>query len=319
MQIIDLFCGGGGFAFGFLLANSEFKIKLGIDNDFRALETYKFNINPYNVINRYIQEIHSYDILSRLNKRFPDVVIASPPCESFSSANPNRKKTAYDQLYADETGRLVLEAIRLIIDLEPSVFIIENVSQIGTMEMRDFIRHEFSRSCYNSIYFNNLESINSGIPSFRRRVFISNVEFAIPNIGNVKTVADAFESLSEPNLGIYNHETVPIPLKMEKKIFRTPPGGALVYFKGSGRTTHRNYIRLQWDQPSPTVMGKSRFIHPSEHRICTVREHARLMSFPDSFQFFGPINWQYNQVGESIPPQMAKQIGHHVAMELSKM
>jgi DNA (cytosine-5)-methyltransferase 1 len=319
MQIIDLFCGGGGFAFGFLLANPVFKIKLGIDNDFRALKTFNFNIKPNLLINSSIQEIHSLDILSSLNNQFPDIVIASPPCESFSSANPNRKKNAYDQLYADERGRLILEAVRLIIDLEPSIFIIENVSLLSTTEMRDFIEHEFSHSGYNSIYFNSLEAVNGGIPSFRRRVFISNVEFTFPDAHAVKTVEDAFESLPEPNTGTYNHETITIPLKIEKKIFRTPPGGALVYFKGSGRTTHRNYIRLQLDKPSPTVMGKSRFIHPTEHRLCTVREHARLMSYPDSFQFFGPIYWQYNQVGESVPPQLAKQIALQIALKLSKM
>ena len=55
-------------------------------------------------------------------------------------------------------------------------------------------------------------------------------------------------------------------------------------------------------------MGKSRFIHPWDHRLCTVREHARLMSYPDSFEFIGPQGWQYNHVGESVPPILSKEI-----------
>ncbi|UCG89774.1 MAG: DNA cytosine methyltransferase [Candidatus Heimdallarchaeota archaeon] len=318
MRILDLFCGCGGFALGFLLADPKFKISLAIDNDFRTMRTYTANIDIARILTKDIQNIHSYEILEQMNPYTPDIIIASPPCESFSAANVNRKKTSYDQLYSDEKGRLILDTIRLIIDLEPSIFIIENVSQLRSTEMQEFIRHEFSRSSYESIFFNSLEALNCGVPSYRQRVFISNLLFNFSNKNVVKTTGEAFKSLPAPSIDIHNHLVIPIPSNMVKKIPRTPPGGAMVYFRGSQTRTFRNYIRLQVDQPSPTVMGKSRFIHPFEARLCTVREHARLMSYPDNFQFYGPIDSQYNQVGESVPPLMARVVAQQILTDFPK-
>ena len=94
MRILDLFCGAGGFAYGFLQASSCYNVMLAIDKDFRALQTYDSNITKNQIINKDIHEIHSYEILDRLNEQFPDIVISSPPCESFSIANPKRQKSA---------------------------------------------------------------------------------------------------------------------------------------------------------------------------------------------------------------------------------
>ncbi len=311
MRILDLFCGAGGFACGFLLANPRNNVVLAIDNDFRALQTYSENITSQ-VYNKNMEEIHSYDILKLLDDQPPDIIISSPPCESFSVANPNRQRSAYNQLYADEIGRLVLDTIRIIIDIEPKVFLIENVPQLASTEMIGLILHEFSHSKYESVYFNILKAEDYGVPSQRKRVFISNIEVkSFPTTSSV-SVNDAFHSLPDPGIEMINHELIPLSPKITRKISKTPPGGAIVYFKGSHRGSFRNFIRLQANYPSPTVMGKSRFIHPYDPRLCTVREHARLMSYPDNFQFYGPINSQYNQVGESVPPLMAKAVAQQV-------
>lgn len=312
IRIVDLFCGCGGFSLGFLQACSQFNISLAIDNDFRAIDTYTANIKVDKTLTKNIQNIHSNEILEQMNSFNPDIILASPPCEPFSVTNPRRKKTAYEQLYIDEKGRLVLDAIRLIIDLEPSIFVMENVTQLASIEMKDFIKHEFFRSKYDFIYFNILEATDFKVPSKRKRVFISNINLKKLNNEELITVGKAFNLLPEPSPEICNHENIPISSSISKKISRTPPGGALVYFKGGSSKTFRNYIRLEISKPSPTVMGKSRFIHPFEPRLCTVREHARLMSYPDSFQFFGPHTWQYNQVGESVPPQLSKMIAYQV-------
>ncbi|MFX0013664.1 MAG: DNA cytosine methyltransferase [Promethearchaeota archaeon] len=314
MRILDLFCGAGGFALGFLLASPKFTISLAIDNDYRVFYTYAENIEVGMTLIRDIQDIHSLEILKVLQGKSPDIILSSPPCESFSLANPNRQKSAYDQLYSDEKGRLVLDAIRIIIDLEPKIFLIENVQQLASTEMRELILHEFSYSKYESIYFNFLEAETFGVPSQRKRVFISNIELASLANNSFVSVAEAFFSLPDPNLEVSNHRLVHTSPRITKKIHKLPPGGAIVYFKGSQGGTFRNFIRLKADQPSPTVMGKSRFIHPYDPRLCTVREHARLMSYPDEFHFFGPINWQYNQVGESVPPLLAKAIAQQILM-----
>jgi DNA (cytosine-5)-methyltransferase 1 len=319
MRILDLFCGCGGFALGFLLANPRYRISLAIDKDFRAVHTYTNNLRVKKSLIKDIRSVHSNEIFDLMNQKNPDIVIASPPCEPFSIANPNRQNSVYNQLYKDKVGRLVLEAIRIIINLEPTVFLIENVPQLASIEMMELISHEFSRSIYERIHFNLLESVNFGVPSFRRRVFISNLVLNSITDNSYVSVGEAFHSLPRPNKEILNHESVPVSPKIARKVVKTPPGGAIVYFKGSKKGTFRNFIRLISNQPSPTVMGKSRFIHPYDQRLCTVREHARLMSFPDDFQFYGSIDHQYNQVGESVPPLMAKAIADQAQTRFLKI
>jgi Site-specific DNA methylase len=70
-----------------------------------------------------------------------------------------------------------------------------------------------------------------------------------------------------------------------KALFKAKTGQSLIGFYGFDNKVRGNYIRLNFDKPAPVVMGKSRFIHPEENRLLTVREHARLMSFPDNFIF----------------------------------
>jgi DNA (cytosine-5)-methyltransferase 1 len=319
MRVLDLFCGAGGFAYGFVLENPCIDIKLAIDIDPNALQTYSANIPNTDILNRDVCDVHSIDVLEQLDNEPPDIIIASPPCESFSVANPNRKKSKYDQLYTDKVGRLVLETIRFIINLSPKIFIIENVSQLASIEMREFILHEFKNSSFERIYFNILRAEDFGVPSHRRRVFISNIELAAPPESSFITVSEAFQSLPDPNNDTPNHKIVPLSPRIEKKIYQTPPGGAIVYFKGSHGATFRNYIRLEKDQLCPTVMGKSRFIHPSSPRLCTVRENARLMSFFDEFQFYGPLNNQFNQIGESVPPLLSKDIAKQVLQKFREV
>ena len=320
LNILDLFCGAGGFAYGFLQAHPMFNVLLAIDINNWAVETYKANFPNTVVLKRDITQLHSLEVLSHLKSKNIDIIIASPPCEAFSAANVNRKKNDYERLYSDPTGRILLHAIRLIIDLEPQLFIIENVSQVGSEDMQDYIRHEFSTSNYSEIFFNKLESLDYHVPSTRKRIFISNFKFSRP-ISDKKapSVREAFNGIPHPESlhDMKNHFILPPSRIMAKKIPRTPPGGALVYFQGGKNKTYRNYIRLENDLHAPTVMGKSRFIHPLDNRLCTVREQARLMSYPDNFQFIGPTVWQYNMVGESVPPLLSKAIAHEIVNQVS--
>jgi len=320
LKILDLFCGAGGFAYGFSFADSKFQIALAVDMNNWAIETYQLNFPTTKVIQRDITQLHSIEVLNLLDNKKPDIIIASPPCEAFSAANVNRRKTDYERLYSDPTGRIFLHAIRLIINLEPQFFFIENVSRIASESMQELIRKEFSNSNYSKIYFNLVESLDYLVPSARRRVFVSNIKLSKPIWNSkVSSVSGAFHGLPHPESihNIKNHSLLPPSRSFAKKIPRAPPGGALVYFQGGNKQTYRNYIRLDYDLHSPTVMGKSRFIHPLENRFCTVREHARLMSYPDSFYFSGPIVWQYNMVGESVPPLLSKAIAHQILQSLT--
>ncbi len=311
IHIIDLFCGAGGFAYGFKLASPRFHIDLAIDINKWASKTYEKNFPSSRVIRQDITDLHSVEILSLLKGKKPDIIIASPPCEAFSIANVNRMKNDYDRLYSDPTGRNLLHTIRIIMDLNPRFFFIENVRQVASTNMQNYIQKEFCLSDYPRIYFNFMEALNHGVPSARKRIFISNYEIPRSHIQkDPPSVDKTFQGLADPFSAhtTLNHNILHPPHKYAKKIPRTKPNGALVYFQGGHGKTFRNYIRLDPNSPAPTIMGKSRFIHPWDHRLCTVREHARLMSYPDSFEFIGPQGWQYNQVGESVPPFLSKKI-----------
>ena len=307
--VIDLFCGAGGFSLGFTLENYE--LLLGLDIDEFCIETYKYNFPSALAIKADIRDVHSKDILRYADR--PDVLIASPPCEAFTRASRNIMKEPIDRLYADPRGRLMLDAIRIIGDLKPDVFIIENVPGINEPAIRASIRYELSRYGYGKIYFNVIDAEKLGCPSMRRRIFISNIPIKIKR-GVRVSVWDAIKDLPDPRFpsNIPNHEYVHLPLRFEDRVRRLKWGEGLEYFMGSEQKVYLEYIRVHPNKPSPTVMGRSRFIHPYDNRLLTVREQARLMTYPDTHVFFGPINSQYNQVGESVPPLVSKLIAEYL-------
>ena len=310
---IDLFSGAGGFSCGFRQAG--FRDLLAIELDPYAAETYKQNHPEAIVLNEDVRNIHSLDIL-KLIKESPDVIIASPPCEPFTLANPKRFSDAWSRFYLYPNGDLIFHALRIITDLQPKFFVIENVFPMIDGEGKEIIEEEFKRFGWKKIYFNVINAEMHGCPSKRKRVFISNIPLYLPR-RSVVTVAEAFAGLPRPSpmCSIANHVTIPLPQKIELRAPKLLPLQAAIYFKGA-KSEKRNWIRLSYDKPAPTVMGKSRFIHPEEDRALTIREHARLMTFPDEFIFVGPNDVAYNQVGEAVPPLISYLIAKKIRKKM---
>ena len=150
-NVLDLFCGAGGFSQGFSEMGA-FRIILAIDNDPVVLRSYQFNHPNSPVLCEDIETLRSETLQAYLTAP-PDVIIASPPCESFTNANPHREKMPLMRLYDDEHGRLVLHAIRLIGDLSPKVFILENVPQLVDGELKEALSNEFNRVGYDLVFF----------------------------------------------------------------------------------------------------------------------------------------------------------------------
>ncbi|MHA1229243.1 MAG: DNA cytosine methyltransferase [Candidatus Helarchaeota archaeon] len=320
-KVIDLFCGAGGFALGFQKAG--FQILCAIDQNEQVLNTYSRNISCEFVINADISTLHSLDIINLVGiSNLPDVIIASPPCEPYTAANYKRRKKPLQRLYDDPIGRLVLDAIRLIGDLNPKAFVIENVKGLIEGDLKDALIREFEYVGIKKIYFNILNAEHYGCPSKRSRVFISNVELKLKR---EKITPDQYVINVLPENSIYeplpNHNEITIMKSYMNKLAKLKQGGALVYFRSARGKKHpiRNWVRLKPYELAPTVMGNSRFIHPFEDRALTVREHARLMTFPDDYTFIGGIESQFDQVGEAVPPllsyKIAIKIKEYLAME----
>lgn len=302
-KILDLFCGAGGFAAGFQAVG--FKILAAVDLSYNAYLTYRHNFPEARVLNEDIHELHAVDITDEIGS-IPDIVIASPPCEAYTSANTHRQKQPLNRLYSDERGRLVLDAIRIIGDLQPKLFIIENVPELLSGELRWALSREFKQVGYEKVYFNVLFAEDYGTPSKRKRVFISNLRIQSDKQPINSKVMDVL-TLPPPTSfhDIGNHAWCPISPKKLKKIRKLKPGNALVFYQSATRRTYTNWVRLNPNRISPTVIGHSRFIHPFEDRVLTVRENARLMGFPDQHYFFGGLDDQYDQVGEAVPVPLA--------------
>ncbi|MFX1578273.1 MAG: DNA cytosine methyltransferase [Promethearchaeota archaeon] len=320
MKILDLFCGAGGFSYGFK-PHIDGK-HLAIDIDSSALETYTLNYPESLTWEADIHSLHSIQIEDALNGS-PDVIIASPPCEEFSKANPDSKRSAAERIYGEGTAKLLLDAIRIIGDLSPEVFVIENVAALLQAGGSDIIKREFERVGIDKIHINLIRAHQHGNPSRRLRVFISNIELR-PARSSAPSVMEAIGDLPElglnlllnPEMDVPNHIEYPLSEEKQKVISKTRRGQGAKQFRVSKNRSLPNWVRLYPNQIATSINGLSRYIHPYQNRLLTVREHARLMSYPDSFVFTGFSDSQYNQVGESVPPIVSKLIAQEVCTTL---
>lgn len=320
LSIVDLFCGSGGFSFGF--SNISNGKHLAIDSDSIPLATYSLNYPKTLTLRKDINRLHSLEIEKILGNS-PDIILASPPCEEFSQANPNSDRPAAERVYGTGTARLLLDTIRLIGDLSPKVFIIENVAALLQVGGKQIITKELEHVGFDEVWFNLVRAHQHGNPSKRLRVFISNIKLKLPR-ERPPTVIETIGNL--PPLGINailtnaespaNHDYRSLTEDKLKKVRKTKWGKGARVFHGSKGKEMPNWVRLHPNQVSTSIIGLSRYIHPFEDRLLTVREHARLMSYPDSFVFTGHTDSMYNQVGESVPPLisqlLAKEVMKHI-------
>lgn len=313
---IDFFSGAGGFSLGFV--KEGFHDLLAIENDNEAAATYSQNFPSSQVIINDIRSVHSLKILEKILTP-PDVIIASPPCEPFTAANPRRHKKPWARFYEDPQGDLIFHTIRLIGDLTPKFFVVENVVPMVDGEGKSILKEEFSKIGYSKLYFNFLSAEKYGNPSARNRLFISNIHLEFQQKKHI-TVNDALMGLPSPSIPneIHNHSYVHFTHQVKDKAYKVKKGQAAVYFRGA-ISEKKQWIKLDGQKFSPTIMGKSRFIHPSEDRALTPREHARLMTYPDTFEFIGSISSVYNQIGESVPPIISQSIAKKIKIKLDDL
>jgi DNA-methyltransferase (dcm) len=315
--VADLFSGAGGFSRGFELAG--FNVVVAVENDPPVAKTYKANFPHAYLIADDVKDVSESTIreISGLGRGDFDVVIASPPCEPFTPTNRNRMPNPLDRILTDPIGQLYLHAIRLIAELKPRFFVIENVSGVAEGPIRKVIEGELRKGGYDEVYFNIIRSEEYGVASGRVRAFVSNVKLGLSKRRPL-TVVEALEGLPEPGAPWPPNHDAPatLPRKLMRKVPKLRWGRSLVTFEGAGSRRFRNYIRLAPDRPAPTVMGSSRFIHPFEDRLLTVREQARLMGFPDYHVFLGGKDSQYNMVGEAVPVPLAQAIAEDLLSRL---
>ncbi|MCG3695404.1 MULTISPECIES: DNA cytosine methyltransferase [Aliarcobacter] len=293
MKVISLFSGAGGFDLGF--KKSGFEIVWANDFDKEAVETYKKNIGKH-IIHDSIYNIKVEDIPDA------DILIGGFPCLGFTVAKGKDRKLDCDY------NQLFQEYARVLAAKQPKYFIVENVTGIKSgKEFNDFFHEVILETFKNANYKNNyklkyetLISSNYGVPQNRKRIIILGTRHDIENEPNF------------PNFKIKNKTTLKdaiydLPMEYSEKI----PNhiGNKHKVKINGYVGNR---QLDWDKPSPTITGRGSrsggaviHPHPERHRRLTIRECARIQSFPDDFHFIGSNGACYSQIGNAVPPIMS--------------
>ena len=311
--VIDLCCGAGGFAYGFMKAG--FNVVLGVDHCKHSLATFARNIGAEAVCLDLLERDASKRMQDALGKTRPHVVIAGPPCQGFSRAG--RRKLV------DARNDVILASARLAARLNPQVIVFENVRNIMVPRYEEFFRramHILRRNGF-SVSHHLLNASHFGVPQDRERLVIvasrrhgaSEIDTVLSRLaerrGGATTVAEAFDGVPRDPLragrkGLYNHVSMKHSRKVRLKIGRIAPGEGPL-----------SYRKLHPDRPAATLICGHRALpcHYDVPRTITVREAARLQGFPDSFIFDGPIGSQMLQVANSVPPPFARVIGRNIS------
>ena len=339
LNVLDLFCGAGGLSYGFECAG--FDILLGIDNDAKALETFELNHKGSKSICGDITQITYEDhIKPLLDGKQIDVIIGGPPCQGMSLSGPRE--------FDDPRNKLYLSYIRLVKEIQPKAFVIENVPGLVGLfggQIKDSIIEKFTEMGYH-IEYKILCSSDYGVPQSRKRVVFVGTKvgsFEYPAINpNVVTCSMALSDLPalEDELGeevseyatlpqnhyqqlmrrrsdvVLNHVAASHSDKVKKIIALVPDGGNyknLPEEYRKSRNFHVAWTRFASNKPAPTIdTGHRHHFHYKYNRVPTVRECARLQSFPDDFKFLGNKTQQFRQVGNAVPPLMAQAIAEQV-------
>jgi DNA-cytosine methyltransferase len=321
LKYIDLFSGAGGFSLGFDKAGFNNIFSVEIQNDF--CETYKTNFPSHTLIQNDIAKVTKEEIekLTKLNEI--DVIIGGPPCQGFSIAGNIGRK-----FVDDPRNKLFKEFVRIVSIVKPKYFVMENVARLYTHnqhQTKKEIIEDFNTLGY-AVRCEVLNSADYGVPQIRKRViFIGSRisdKISFPNISHTtyKTVEDALKDLPILKSGDYsslvNHKAMNHTEQMLHKMSFIKNGGDRTDIPLNLRPKSgdvRKYIKYHSDKPSVTVTGDMRKIfHYSQNRALTVRELARLQTFPDNFEFKSSSISQQQQVGNAVPPLMAEAIANNI-------
>lgn len=327
--LIEFFCGAGGMALGF--KNAGFRTLAAFDNDAACIETYNKNFGAIG---------HVADIFDLNKKKIEkligsgvhvDVIAGGPPCQGFSV-----QRRGHDE---DPRNNLVLEYLRLVLAFKPKFFLMENVGGLLSVRGKPFLDKVMARSKKAGyiLHIEKLKAVEYGVPQDRRRVFIIGElvgkglpKYAFPAAKSVYqakpvTVRDTiYDLMNRREDDVPNHRADTLsPTNLQRIRSITEGQGRdslpehLQLNCHTENAAHRHldtYGRMAWDKPSATItarfdsFSRGRFGHPVLDRTITLREGARLQTFPDTFVFQGTKVSVAKQIGNAVPPLLAKYV-----------
>ena len=314
---IDLFSGAGGMSLGF--DKSGFKNIFSVDIESSFCETYRTNFPNHHLIQKDISFLTEAEIKSLTSNQEIDVIIGGPPCQGFSMAGNIGRK-----FIEDSRNQLFKEFARVVEIVRPKYFVMENVARLFTHnkgETKKEIIKIFKDLGYN-IDCKIVNAADFGVPQFRNRVlFIGNrisnfIKFPEKTTEKYVSIKQAIDTLPKLNSGeksnIPNHTAMNHSEQMIHKMSFVSDGGNRSEIPENLRPKSgdvRKYVRYKSSEPSFCVTGDMRKVfHYSQNRALTVRELATIQTFPMDFVFKGTVISQQQQVGNSVPPMLSKEI-----------
>jgi DNA (cytosine-5)-methyltransferase 1 len=343
LKVIDVFAGCGGASRGFI--DAGFDIVAAVEIDPSAAESYRRNFPR---VPLFEGDIGAVDLIvlgqmASIGSGDVDVVIGCPPCQGFSTHRLNESGAR------DPRNSLIETYARFILMVKPRAFVFENVPgllRIGQSEWQEFVR-VLGEGGYQ-IASGLLDAANFGTPQRRRRWTAighygdTSVPLPSPTHGPSTStpwlsVRDAFAGLSEIPSGAScvadRMHSSPVHCERILSLIASVPrnGGSRSEIATEhqlkchlAHNGHKDvYGRLSWDKPSGTITGgctqpsKGRFIHPEADRGLTLREAARLQGFEDSHLFAGTKQECALQIGNVVPPPLARCIAEEIKAALS--
>jgi DNA (cytosine-5)-methyltransferase 1 len=342
---VDIFCSAGGLSTGLEMAG--FKVAVANELQETAAATYVANHPNTDMIRKDVRTLSASEIVDFIGGS-PSLLAGGPPCQGFSSAGRRDIN--------DPRNFLFKEFLRLTEQLSPKKFLMENVPGMISLSDGHFVKSVISG--FEDIgYRTSLVVLNAadfGVPQTRNRIFIVggsgrkinvdaisskksemvSVEDAIGDLGFLKNGESSSRYMLPPTTDyqrrmrggcsvLKNHVASKHSRKVTERFSMIR--SSIIKSRLPWRLSTRKFslVRLNPRRPSRTLTTlPDDHIHYKEDRILTVREMARLQSFPDSYVFLGPRTTggrrrklqapQYTQVGNAVPPLLAKVVGEWI-------
>lgn len=325
LKFIEVCSGAGGLSTGFINAGFEPVLLNEIDKTF--CETLKLNHPGVRVENTSMINLN----LSEFNNRI-DVLAGGVPCQAFSQAGER-------QGLEDPRGQLIIDFNRLIIECEPKIFLIENVKGLLSHNNGETLRGVIDLFKNNDRYRVHHKVLNSKdyeVPQKRERVFIIGIRNDISKQWVYPTPSTKTVLLRDVLVNVPESIGAKYPPAKEAVMRLVPPGGCWVDLP---EDIKREYMgerslaagggkrgmarRLSMDEHSLTLttspsQKQTERCHPTETRPLTVREYARIQTFPDSYVFKGGMTAQYKQIGNAVPVKLAQTVAQQISVFLSE-
>jgi len=339
LEVVDLFCGAGGLAYG--LKAAGLKIVAGVDLDPAAQFPFEQNTKG-KFLHQSVENVTVPQLEKLFSKGSSRVLAGCAPCQPFSTYSQSRKSP-------DERWKLLKHFQDLAVGLKPEFVTMENVSPLAGLSIwREFV-DQLSDSGYE-IDWAEVSASDYGVPQSRKRLVLvaSRIgAIAVPTPSKKisrRTVRDTISKLKALSAGQADpddplHMASALSEKNLKRIQHSKPGAtwrdwpedlrAACHVRSSGETYPSVYGRMKWDDLAPTMTtqcyayGSGRFGHPEQDRAISLREAALLQSFPKSYQFVpSGMTPKFRNVGiligNAVPPKLGTAIGREIVKTASQ-